>query len=96
MSEHDERPSIGVGHVVMHTARLGESFTFMQTIGMRPIFDGPRVSILEMRGGTHLILMLDEATQPRDASFDLMVDDVHEAHRRFQELGLAPSPIEAL
>jgi catechol 2,3-dioxygenase-like lactoylglutathione lyase family enzyme len=95
MNEHGERPAIGVAHVVMHTPRLAESFTFMRSLGMRPIFDGPRVSILEMRGGTHLILMLDEQAQPRDASFDLMVDDVREAHRRFEALGLAPSPIES-
>jgi hypothetical protein len=48
-----------------------------------------------MRGGTHLILMLDEEVQPRDASFDLMVDDLRETHRRFEALGLAPSAIEA-
>ena len=29
------------------------------------------------------------------ASFDLMVDDLHATHKRFVELGLAPSPIEA-
>jgi len=94
MSEQDERPAIAVAHVVLHTPRLAESFTFMRTIGMRPISDGPRVSILEMRGGTHLILMLDESATPRDASFDLMVDDLHATHRHFEALGLAPSPIE--
>jgi len=95
MSEHDERPAIAVAHVVMHTPRLAESFAFMRSLGMRPISDGPRVSILEMRGGTHLILMLDDSATAHDASFDLMVDDLHATHRHLEALGLAPSPIEA-
>jgi hypothetical protein len=62
---------------------------------MRPIFDGPQVSVYEMRGGTHLIMMLKDEVVAGDASFDLMVDDLHETHKRFTSLGLAPSPIEA-
>ena len=30
------------------------------------------------------------------APFDLMVDDLQATHRRFSELGLAPTPIEAV
>jgi hypothetical protein len=89
------RPAVGVAHVVLNTDRMEESARFMRLIGMRPIFDGPQVSVYEMRGGTHLILMHKEAVSPRDASFDLMVDDVHAAHQRFSLLGLCPSPIEA-
>ncbi len=89
------RPAVGVAHVVLNTDRMEESARFMRLVGMRPIFDGPQVSVYEMRGGTHLILMHKEAVSPRDASFDLMVDDVHAAHQRFSLLGLRPSPIEA-
>jgi ribosomal protein S18 acetylase RimI-like enzyme len=88
-------PAVGVAHVVLNTDRMEESARFMRIIGMRPIFDGPQVSVYEMRGGTHLILMHKEAITPGDASFDLMVDDVHAAHQRFSSLGLSPSPIEA-
>lgn len=95
MIEHDERPPVGVAHVVLDTDRMEESARFMRTIGMRPIFDGPRVSVYEMRGGTHLILMLEDKVVAGDASFDLMVDDLHATHQRFTSLGLAPSPIEA-
>ena len=48
-----------------------------------------------MGGGTHLILMRRDQVVAGDASFDLMVDDLHAAHRRFAALGLDPSPIEA-
>jgi hypothetical protein len=74
---------------------MEETAQFMRTIGMRPIFDGPQVSVYEMRGGTHLIMMLKDEVVAGDASFDLMVDDLHETHKRFTSLGLAPSPIEA-
>jgi catechol 2,3-dioxygenase-like lactoylglutathione lyase family enzyme len=95
MSEHDQRPPLGVAHVVLETDRMEESAHFMRTIGMRLIFQGPEVSVYELRGGTHLILMLKSQIAVGDAPFDLMVDDLHATHRRFAALGLSPSPIEA-
>ena len=94
MSDHDQRPVVGVAHVMMPTDRMEESAQFMRIIGMRPIFDGPQVSVYEMRGGTHLILMLKDKIVAGDASFDLMVDDLHATHQHLTTLGLAPSPIE--
>ncbi len=91
---NDQRPAVGVAHVVLETDRMSESTQFMRTIGMRPIFDGPQVSVYEMRGGTHLILMLKDEVGGGDASFDLMVDDLLATHQRFASLGMAPSPIE--
>ena len=93
-SEHG-RPAVGVAHVVLETDRMEESAAFMRTIGMRPVFDGPEVSVYEMRGGTHLIMLAKETVVAGDASVDLMVDDLHATHQRFVTLGLAPSPIEA-
>src|SRR4029453_15010913 len=95
MSEQDQRPAVGVAHVVLPTDRMVESARFMRTIGMGAFLGGPGVSIYEMRGGTHLLLMRRNEVIAGDASFDLMVDDVHETHERFTSLGLAPSPIEA-
>ena len=68
----------------------------MHVIGMRPVFEGADVSVFEMRGGTHLILLTKDEVEGGEAPFDLMVDDVHATHAQFTELGLAPSPIEAL
>jgi hypothetical protein len=59
------------------------------------MFDGPEVSVFELRGGTHLILMLKDKIVVGDAPFDLMVDDLRATHQRFSSLGLAPTPIEA-
>jgi hypothetical protein len=95
MSEDAQRPLVGVAHVVLHTDRMTETSAFMRTIGMRPVFDGPDVSVYEMRGGTHLIMIKSEKVVVGDAPFDLMVDDLRETHERFTALGLCPSPIEA-
>ncbi|MGL4575153.1 MAG: VOC family protein [Burkholderiaceae bacterium] len=95
MDNNEERPFVSVGHVVLHTDRMPESQKFVVALGMRPIFEGPEVSVYELRGGTHLILMRQERVTPGDASFDLMVDDLRAAHSRYASLGLAPSEIEA-
>lgn len=96
MSRTDERPRVGVAHVVMDTDRMAESAQFFRTVGMRPVFEGPDVGVYEMRGGTHLILMRKDEIVAGDAAFDLMVDDLHETHARFTSLGFAPTPIEAI
>ena len=92
----DLRPPIWVGHVVLESNRLDESAQFMLTIGLRPIYQGPSVAIFELRGGTHLIIIPKTEEAGGDAKFDLMVEDLHATHRRFTEMGLAPSPIEAV
>ncbi len=94
LSEQDLRPPVWVGHVVLETDRLEETTQFMHTIGMRPIVKRPEVAVLELRGGTHLVLLAKAEITPGDAPFDLMVEDLHETHQRFVDLGLAPTPIE--
>lgn len=94
LEKHD-RPGIAVAHVVLETDRMEASSGFARLLGMRPIFEGPAVSVYELRGGTHLILMRKDSVAPGPASFDLMVDDLHETHARFARAGLRVSAIEA-
>jgi hypothetical protein len=68
---------------------------FMRNIGMRIVFEGPEVSVFELRGGTHLLLMAKETVSGGDAAFDLMVDDIRASHKEFAAIGLDPSPIES-
>lgn len=96
MSEPDLRPPIWVGHVVLETDRMEESARFMRTIGMRPVSLRADVAVFELRGGTHLILILKKKVVTADAPFDLMVDDLRATHQRFELLGLVPTPIEAM
>lgn len=94
MSEEDPRPPVWVGHVVLETDRLEETEQFMLKIGMRPVAKGPDVAVLELRGGTHLVLIAKPEVVAGEAPFDLMVEDLRATHERFTNLGLAPTPIE--
>ena len=91
---NESRPPVWVGHVGMSTAKLAESQAFMEQLGMRPMFRNESVSIFELRGGTHLVLVADADAQPGDAPFDLMVEDLDATHADFASRGLAPSSIE--
>ncbi len=93
--EKDQRPPIAVAHVVLYPARMEQSAQFMHMIGLRPVFEGPQVSVFELRGGTHLLLLHRDGDGEGEAPFDLMVDDLHATHARFASLGLAPAPIES-
>jgi hypothetical protein len=95
MTHADGRPPVWVGHILMKTNRLSESWDFMSKIGLRPIELHADVAVLELRGGTHLVLIQSDSVSPGPAPFDLMVEDLEETHRLFSELGLRPSPIQA-
>lgn len=96
MSLEDLRPPVWIGHVVLETDRLEETAAFMRELGMRPIVQRSEVAVLELRGGTHLVLLAKPAIEAGDAPFDLMVDDLRETHKSFVDRGLEPTPIERL
>ncbi len=96
MSKVDERPPVWIGHIFLTVTDVAKSATFMRKLGMRDIVQSESIVVLEMRGGTHLLL------EPADgaiamgttAPFDLMVDDIEASHEKFEELGLSPTTIE--
>jgi len=96
MAADDARPAASIAHVVLETDRMADSVRFVRALGLRTVFEGPEVSIYELRGGTHLILMRKDAVEGGEAGFDLMVDDLHATHARLTALGFAPSVIEAV
>lgn len=96
ISGDDLRPPVWVGHVVLETDRLPESAAFMRQIGLRSVVERPSVAVLELRGGTHLVLIAKPSITAGDAPFDLMVEDLHATHERFVALGLEPTPIERM
>ncbi len=89
----DPRPPVWIGHVRMNTNALTESIAAMLDIGMRPIVQGDAMAVLEMRGGTHIVLRQDETAGPADAEFDLMVEDVDATHAEYSAKGLNVSEI---
>ena len=94
MNSEDGRPPVWVGHITMETDQLEVSETFMKQIGMRPMFRGDDVAVMELRGGTHLVLLRRDEIKPEDAAFDLMVEDIDATYTDFVARGLEPSPIE--
>ena len=92
----DGRPRLAVGHVSLEVEDVGEAYAFFVRHGMRDIFKGEDFGVLELRGGTHLVLRRAEATiEPsREAPFDLMVDDIDEARSEFTSTGVTATEVE--
>ena len=88
------RPPVWIGHVAMHSDKVGETSRFMQLIGMRPVFENDEIAVLELRGGTHLVVTANAESELLRGSFDLMVEDLDATHARFTGLGLEPGDIE--
>ena len=91
----DQRPPVAVGHVRLNVIDVGAAARWLETVGLRPIVTMAELAVLELRGGTHVVVRQGErAPEPGAAApFDLMVDDVDAAHRDYTEKGLSPSPI---
>ncbi len=91
----DERPPVAVGHVMMGVPNVAETYTFLVKLGCREIVLGDGVGVLEFRGGTHLVLLPTDQQTPEGAKapFDLMVDDIEAARKRYAELGANPTEI---
>ena len=94
MKNKDQRPSVWIGHVAMHSDKVMASREFMLSIGMRHIFADEGIAVLEMRGGTHLVVTSNPDSGLVMSSFDLMVDDIDASHQEFTDLGLKPTDIE--
>jgi catechol 2,3-dioxygenase-like lactoylglutathione lyase family enzyme len=76
-----ERPELWIGHVALASHDLARSLAFYEELGLRRLaHTDPSFGLieLEMRGGTHLVFVLDPSahTDGRIAPFDLMSDDV--------------------
>jgi catechol 2,3-dioxygenase-like lactoylglutathione lyase family enzyme len=91
----DKRPAVAVGHVRLAVSDVPRSTAFFVQLGVRPIVRRSTFAVLELRGGTHLILAPAEAAvvEGTRAPFDLMVDDIEAAHAAYRAHGLAPGPI---
>jgi hypothetical protein len=91
----DQRPPVAVGHVRLTVSDVGAAARWLETVGLRPIVTRDELAVLELRGGTHVVLRQAEqaVASGTAAPFDLMVDDVDAAHRDYAGKGLSPSEI---
>jgi len=90
----ESRPPVWIGHAVLTVGDLGRSADFWRTVGMREVVRDDHVAVLELRGGTHLVLVPGTSEHDRDAPFDLMVEDLEATHAEWAHLGIDVSPIE--
>jgi hypothetical protein len=91
----DQRPPVAVGHVRLIVGDVGAAARWMENVGLRPIVTRDDLAVLELRGGTHVVLR-NNAPPPAPgtpAPFDLMVDDIDAAHREYAAKGLSPTDI---
>ena len=91
----DQRPPDAVGHVRLNVTNVGAAARWLETVGLRPIVTLDELAVLELRGGTHVVVrQAEEPPVPgTGAPFDLMVDDVDATHRDYAQKGLSPSAI---
>jgi len=91
----DQRPPVAVGHVWLSATDVVAAERWLEAVGLRPIFAGDDLAVLELRGGTHVVVRKAEQppTTGSAAPFDLMVDDIEAARRDYAAKGLGPSDI---
>ncbi len=96
MSHPDERPPVAIGHVLLRSPDVAASNAFLLRAGLRSIETGDEIAVLELRGGTHLIVLPSDqpASGEAKAGFDLMVDDIEATHAHYAALGMAPSELQ--
>jgi glyoxalase/bleomycin resistance protein/dioxygenase superfamily protein len=94
-SQADARPPVAVGHVFLPASDIAAAARWLETVGLRPIGASDKVAVLELRGGTHVVVLAAEQPPKRGeaAPFDLMVDDLAAARRDYAAKGLKPSRI---
>ena len=90
-----ERPPVAVGHVHLETHAVPETIDFFRAMGLRHIFRNEKFGVLELRGGTHLVVSQREKPVRKGtlAPFDIMVDDLTAAHRAYARKGFEPTEI---
>lgn len=91
----DQRPPVAVGHVRLGASDVGAAARWLERVGLRPVVTLDELAVLELRGGTHVVVRKAEAPPVRGsgAPFDLMVDDIDATHRLYADKGLSPSEI---
>ncbi len=89
----DPRPDIAIGHVRLSVGNVADSTAFFVKLGIRRIVEQADFSVLELRGGTHLVLRTWEAPETRSVDFDIMVDDIDAAYAQLKGFGMEVSDI---
>jgi catechol 2,3-dioxygenase-like lactoylglutathione lyase family enzyme len=96
MAKEQMPPPIAIGHVTLHVSDVGLAADFYRSLGLRPILKREKLAILELRGGTHLVLFRAKG-QPKAGpvrGFDFMVEDIEAAHAAMRSAGVKGTAID--
>ena len=95
--EPQTRPPVAIGHVSLRVTDIPQATQYFVTLGLRLIHQVQSIAVLELRGGTHLVLRpsAEPIAPGAKAPFDLMVDDIAGARGEYEAAGLKPSEIES-
>lgn len=107
-AQNNAVPPVAIGHVAMTVGELESSYRFYVDLGLRTIGKSDGMAVLELRGGTHLLLFQrggpadggDESPfnqRPAEA-LDLMIagrseEELTAFRNHLVERGHAPDPI---
>ena len=91
MPDPTGRPRFAIGHISLAASDISALATFYSSIGMRLVVDLGHMAIVELRGGTHIVI---HSGSPGEGTLDLIVDDIDETREVFVALGTGVTDIE--
>lgn len=88
--DSSDRPPIAIGHVTLRVADVARAAAFYAELGLRPLMQQPSMAILELCGGTHLLLFKAKRAPKAGSvhSFDFMVADIEALRARLADAGV--------
>lgn len=95
IAKEQKPPPIAIGHVTLRVSDVGLAADFYRALGLRLILKQEGLAILELRGGTHLVLFRAEG-KPKAGPvgvFDFMVEDIEAAHAAMRSAGVEGTAI---
>ncbi|MEM7179476.1 MAG: short chain dehydrogenase [Spirochaetota bacterium] len=90
----DMRPLAATGHLFLQTKNAGSAAKRLVSVGVRTIMIREDFAVLELRGGTHIVVRENTEEGTSDASFDLMYDDIAIAHELYRNHGFEVTAIK--
>ena len=90
IAEEQLPPPVAIGHVTLRVSDIFLATDFYSSLGLRPILKREELAILELRGGTHLVLFR-AGSKPKAGPvrvFDFMVEDIAAAHAVMEAAGI--------
>jgi hypothetical protein len=64
----DKRPPVAVGHVRLNVKDVDAAARWLEEVGLRPIVTRGELAVLELRGGTHVVVRIAKSRRKRARS----------------------------